>query len=231
MSYTILIAEDDQDIIEILTLYLESADYRVYAASNGTEAIKLFQQHHIDMVVLDIMMPELNGYDVTKAIREQSNVPILILSAKTQDMDKILGLNMGADDYMTKPFNPLEVIARIKSNLRRYYELGASSNQVLSTLTLGQLSLNMEKASLEKNGQPIALTATEFKIIAMLMKSPGHIFTKVQLYEQVSGQDYVSDDNTMMVHISNLRDKIEDDSRNPQYIKTVRGVGYKIEKT
>ncbi|NCB05137.1 MAG: response regulator transcription factor [Clostridia bacterium] len=175
MPFKILVAEDDADIVELLRLYLENEGYRVLSASNGVEALELAERERFDLAVLDIMMPRMNGLELARRLREKSTLPILILSAKNQDSDKILGLNLGADDYMTKPFNPLEILAQ-------------------------------------------------------LMRAPGRIFTKVQLYENINGAYFESDDNTMMVHISKLREKIEDDPRNPRYIKTVRGLGYKIEK-
>lgn len=224
MSATILIAEDDADIRGLLKLYLEGEGYAVTEACNGAEALAKAREHMPDLAILDIMMPELNGYEVTKALRKYSDIPILILSAKGQDNDKILGLNLGADDYMTKPFNPMEAAARVKAQLRRAARAGGD------VLTVRELTLNTATCQLQKNSSQIVLTPTEYKILAQLMRSPGRIFTKVQLYEGVSGEYFESDDNTMMVHISKLREKIEDDSRNPKYIITVRGLGYKIEK-
>lgn len=232
MEYTILVAEDDGDIVELMKLYLENDGYRVLSAPDGMAALELVRRERIDLAVLDIMMPRLNGYELTKAIRAQSNLPIIILSAKNADSDKILGLNLGADDYLTKPFNPLEIIARVKSNLRRFYELnpaGASAPGLGTRLCVGGLELDTAALTLSKNGEPVALTPMEYKILACLMKAPGRIFTKVQLYEAVNGAYFESDENTMMVHISKLRDKVEDDPKNPRYIKTVRGLGYKIE--
>lgn len=231
MPHTILIAEDDQDITTLVKLYLESSGYRVLCAPDGATALDLARTESIDMAVLDIMMPRMNGYELTRELRAISNMPILILSAKNTDNDKILGLELGADDYLTKPFNPLEIIARVKANLRRFYQLNPTS-PVLSgsnVLLLGPLRLDLDAMSLTKNGAPISLTPTEYKILSCLMRAPGRIFTKVQLYEAVSGTYFESDENTMMVHISKLRDKIEDDPRHPCFIKTVRGLGYKIE--
>ena len=192
------------------------------------------RREQIDLAVLDIMMPRMNGYELTKAIRAQSNFPIIILSAKNADSDKILGLNLGADDYLTKPFNPLEIIARVKSNLRRFYELnpaGTTAPGSGTRLSVGGLELDPASFSLTKDGVPVTLTPMEYKIMACLMKAPGRIFTKVQLYEAANGAYFESDENTMMVHISKLRDKVENDPKNPRYIKTVRGLGYKIENT
>lgn len=224
MSASILIAEDDGDIRDLLRLYLESEGYRVLEAENGAKALAIAREDAPDMAILDVMMPELNGYELTRALRKFSDIPILILSAKSQDNDKILGLNLGADDYIAKPFNPVEIIARVKAQLRR----AARDNSTI--LTVRDLSLDTASFQLTKSGQPIILTPMEYKILALLMRSPGRIFTKIQLYEGAVGTYFEGDDNTMMVHISKLREKIEDDPRDPQYIITVRGLGYKIEK-
>lgn len=224
MSASILIAEDDGDIRDLLRLYLESEGYRVLEAADGAAALALARENMPDMAILDVMMPELNGYELTRALRKFSDMPILILSAKSQDNDKILGLNLGADDYITKPFNPVEIVARVKAQLRR------ATRENSTTLTVGELSLDTATFQLTKNGQPIALTPMEYKILALLMRSPGRIFTKIQLYEGAVGNYFEGDDNTMMVHISKLREKIEDDPKDPRYIITVRGLGYKIEK-
>ncbi len=231
MGFNVLIAEDDGDIVNLISLYLENEGYNMFWAKDGVEALTIFNNEKIDIAVVDIMMPKMNGYELTKHIRKTSNIPILILSAAQLDSDKILGLNMGADDYMVKPFNPLELIARINANLRRFYKLGnAVPPADEGKIVLGDLTLDTHMLTLEKNGKPIPLTATEYKILVMLMKSPGRVFTKMQIYEEVNGDYYASDDNTMMVHVSNLRDKIEDDPKNPKYIKTVRGLGYKVER-
>ena len=176
------------------------------------------------MAILDVMMPKLNGYELTRALRKFSDIPILILSAKSQDNDKILGLNLGADDYIAKPFNPVEIVARVKAQLRR------SARENSAMLTVGDLSLDTASFQLTKGGQSVSLTPMEYKILALLMRSPGRIFTKIQLYEGAVGTYFEGDDNTMMVHISKLREKIEDDPKDPRYIITVRGLGYKIEK-
>ena len=231
MGYTVLIAEDDEDIVELLRLYLENEHYRLLIANNGQDALKLVENDHIDLAVIDIMMPLMNGYELTKEIRMVSNMPIIILSAKNLDCDKILGLDIGADDYMTKPFNPLEIIARVKSNIRRYYQLNESQPaETGRRLTVGELELDLDMFTLTRRGEPVSLTPMEYKILATFMKNPGRVMTKVQIYENISGEYFESDDNTMMVHISKLREKIEDDPKQPRYIKTVRGIGYKIEK-
>lgn len=235
MSQQILIAEDDEDIVELLSLYLTGEGFTVFSAGNGLQALERVEVERIDVVILDIMLPVLNGYDLLRKIREKHNFPVIILSAKDLDTDRILGLNLGADAYLTKPFNPLEVVAYVKSALRRYYELGGNAAAEKSavektTLTVGELELDLLKFILRRRGQIVPLTPAELKIVLKLMQSPGRVYTKAQLYACIGGELYESDDNTMMVHISNIRAKIEDDPSNPRYIKTVRGLGYKIEE-
>ena len=224
MGPLILIAEDDADIRSLLRLYLEGEGMRVLEAADGNTALELAREHTPDMAILDVMMPGLNGFELTRALRQYSDLPILILSAKSQDNDKILGLNLGADDYIAKPFNPVEIAARAKAQLRR------TARRSGNVLTVRDLALDTASFQLTKRGEPILLTPMEYKILAMLMRSPGRIFTKIQLYEGAIGTYFEGDDNTMMVHISKLRDKLEDDPRHPQYIITVRGLGYKLEK-
>lgn len=235
MSQQILIAEDDEDIVELLSLYLTGEGFTVFSAGNGLQALERVEVERIDVAILDIMLPVLNGYDLLRKIREKHNFPVIILSAKDLDTDRILGLNLGADAYLTKPFNPLEVVAYVKSALRRYYELGSNAAAEKSavektTLTVGELELDLLKFILRRRGQIVSLTPAELKIVLKLMQSPGRVYTKAQLYACIGGELYESDDNTMMVHISNIRAKIEDDPSNPRYIKTVRGLGYKIEE-
>ena len=224
MKPLILIAEDDADIRALLRLYLEGDGFRVLEAEDGNAALVLAREHAPDMAILDIMMPGMNGFELTRALRKYSEIPILILSAKSQDNDKILGLNLGADDYIAKPFNPVEIVARVKAQLRRAARSGGD------VITVRELTLDTAAFQLTKSGVPIPLTPMEYKILALLMRSPGRIFTKIQLYEGAIGNYFEGDDNTMMVHISKLREKIEDDPRNPRYIITVRGLGYKLEK-
>jgi len=231
MSYKILVAEDDNDIVEILRLYLENEGFELVISRDGEEAYNLFGENDIDVALIDIMMPKLNGYELIKKIRDTSNIPIIVMSAKNMDSDKILGLTLGADDYLTKPFNPLEVVARIKSQLRRFYDLNTSiPDDSNSVITVGELVMDPSNLSVNKNGQEINLTPTEYKILSLMMKTPGKIYTKMQIFENINGDYYESDDNTLMVHISKIREKIEDDPKSPQYLKTVRGLGYKIEK-
>ena len=219
----ILIAEDDADIRGLLKLYLESEGFAVTCADNGPDALKLAETTSPQLAILDIMMPGLNGLELTQKLRERTAMPIMILSARDRDQDKILGLNIGADDYMTKPFNPLEVVARVKALLRRS---GSASDRI----KVGIFELDLSNHTVEKNGHPVQLTPMEYKILARLMKSPGRIYTKVQLYESICGEYFESDYNTIMVHISRIREKIEDDPKIPVHLITVRGVGYKFEE-
>lgn len=231
MSYTILIAEDDPDIIDMLELYM-NREFNIIRAKDGEAALKKLDENKVDLALVDIMMPKIDGYEFIRRARSKYNLPVMILSAKSDATDRILGLNIGADAYVTKPFNPFEVIAYIKALLRRFYELGANKENVKASklLTEGELSLDPENFILKKNGQTILLTASEFKILSKLMHTPGRVYTKAQLYECINGDYIDSDDNVVMVHISNIRSKIEDDPSNPAYIKTIRGLGYKFEK-
>lgn len=232
MGHTILIAEDDIDIVNILKIFLESSGYRVVTADNGEDALNIVNSDTIDLAVLDIMMPKMDGFSLTKKIRETKTIPIIILTAKIEDTDSILGLNLGADDYITKPFNPLVIVARVSAQLRRYYNLGGStaSSASCDVLRLGDLELDTATLTLKKQGEEVMLTPNEFKLLSFMMKSPGRVYTKAQLCEAVNGEFFDNYENAIMVHISHLRDKIEDDSKNPRYIKNVRGLGYKIEK-
>lgn len=231
MAYKVLIAEDDDDIVEILRLYLENEGFELIICRDGEEAFAEFEKKNVDVALFDIMMPKMNGYELIKKVRDTSNIPIIVMSAKNMDSDKILGLTLGADDYLTKPFNPLEVVARIKSQLRRFYDLNSNApDESNSIISVGELELDPSNLSVYKNGETINLTPTEFKILSLMMKTPGKIYTKMQIFENINGDYYESDDNTLMVHISKIRDKIEADPKNPQYLKTVRGLGYRIEK-
>lgn len=215
-NYTILIAEDDKDIVELLKLYLEKNGYRVLTAGDGEEALRLIESEDVDFGIFDIMMPKMDGISLIKEVRKKKNFPIMVLSAKNQDVDKIMGLDVGADDYMTKPFNPMEVVARVRAGLRRFYNLNDDTKESDNTVVrVGEFVLDPVSISITKNGENILLTPMEFKILALLMKSPGRVFTKNQIFEFINGQYIESDDNTLMVHISKLREKIEDDPKNP----------------
>jgi DNA-binding response OmpR family regulator len=229
MNSKILIAEDDEDIIGLLKLYLEKDGYELVLAKDGEEAFQKILENKISLAILDIMMPKMNGYELTKKIREITQIPILILSAKNQDSEKILGLDLGADDYLTKPFNPLEVLARVRSLLRRSYEFTVQLKED-NNITIGEFTIDDSAKVIKKNGVEIQFTPTEYKILSLLMKKPGRVYTKAQIYEYINGEYYESDDNSLMVHIYRIREKIEVDSKNPIYIKTIRGLGYKFEK-
>lgn len=226
MKKTILIVEDENDIVELLKLYLESENYKVLTSSNGLECLEMLKTNSVDMIIADIMMPKMNGYELIKEIRNKDlKIPIIIISAKNMDNDKIVGLNIGADAYITKPFNPLEVIAQVKALFRRC-EIDLPKEKYI--LKYDNLELNIDEFVLKKNNIPINLTTTELKILIKLMKTPNRIYTKAQLYECINGEVFDNSDNAMMVHISNIRSKIEDDSSNPKYIKTIKGLGYKF---
>lgn len=229
--YTILIADDEAEIVELLQLYLEK-DYHILQAQNGMEALKVMQNNKIDLAILDIMMPGMDGLQLLKRIREHEHFPVLFLSAKSQHHDKILGLELGADDYISKPFNPLEIVARAGALLRRVHQFdakAAAEEKPKDQIVLGRLTLDRSSCQVEVDGEPVALTSTEYKILELLMQQPGRVFTRKKIYETVWEDFYVYEDNSIMVHISNIREKIERDSKRPEYLKTIRGLGYKIE--
>lgn len=230
MAYQILIADDEKEIRELLRLYLENEKYQVIEAKDGKEAFELLHQNKIDLCVLDIMMPKMDGYHLLRELRKESNIPVIILSAKDADSEKILGLNLGADDYIAKPFNPLEAVARINSNIRRFYTLGngETENQAVSLLKVKDLTLDKDGCVLKKDGKQIELTSVEFRIMELFMEHPGKVFTKQQIYEYGWGEEYIIADNNIMVCISKLRAKLDEDPS--AYIKTIRGLGYRLEK-
>ncbi len=215
----ILIAEDDKDIVELLALYLESSNYNVFKSYNGVDALDVFNNNAIDLILADVMMEKMDGYELVKEIRKISDVPVIFVSAKNEDNDRILGLNLGADAYITKPFNPLEVLAYINALFRR---LSSNNKNIL----IGDIKLDLETYQVYKKDKLLNLTTAEIKILALLMKNPGKVFTKYQLYENINN-NLGDDDNTIMVHISNLRSKLDD--KDSKYIVTVRGLGYKFE--
>ena len=227
MEYTILVADDEKEIRELLRLYLENSGYRVIEAGDGQQALDILQHTHIDLCLLDIMMPKLDGYHVLQELRKESNIPVVILSAKDTDTEKILGLNLGADDYMAKPFNPLEAVARVNSNIRRFYSLGTGT-QMKEKIQVKDLILDLDACELKKGDAYIDLTSIEYKIMELFMKHPGKVFTKQQIYEYGWGENFVVADNNIMVCISKLRDKLDEDPS--AYIKTIRGLGYRLEK-
>ena len=227
MNYKILVADDEAEIRSLLKLYLENEGYSVVEAVDGLEAMEKLKSDKPDLCVLDIMMPGMDGYQVLRKLREDSNIPVIIFSAKDADSEKILGLNLGADDYIAKPFNALEAVARINSNIRRFYKLG-SSEVKLPTVKVRNLELDQESCTLKKDGEPIELTSIEYKIMELFINHPGKVFTKQQIYEYGWGEDYFIADNNIMVCISKLRSKLSEDPA--EYIKTMRGLGYRLEK-
>jgi DNA-binding response OmpR family regulator len=223
----ILVAEDETDILELLELHIAKEGYHVFKAENGVEAIKIINTEKIDLALLDVMMPIVDGYRVLKEIRAKSTIPVIFITAKDEDADKVLGLGLGADDYIVKPFNPVEVTARIKAQLRRYLKYSAPKEES-NILVIGDITLDSDKFLVTKSGVPVELNAKEFGLLEVLMRSNGKIYTKKQLYELIWGDMYCNDENTVMVHISRLRDKLQDNKA--ELIKTVRGIGYKMEQ-
>jgi DNA-binding response OmpR family regulator len=229
LSLNILVADDEREIVELIELYLSKENYNIIKANDGMEAYNKFGEEKLDLAILDIMMPLLDGFQLVKRIREKYNTPVIILSAKSEDMDKILGLGLGADDYMTKPFNPLELTARVQAQLRRYHKLGPSAElKEKSVIEIGDIVLDVDGMTASKGDKQLELTSKEFKILYLLMKNQGKVYTKRQIFEYVWEDNYYNDDNVVMVHLSNLRDKIEDNPKAPKYIKTIRGLGYKF---
>ena len=223
--YQILIADDEPEIRTLLRLYLENENYQIIEAENGKQALELLKKEHVDLCLLDIMMPEMDGYHVLQELRKTSNIPVMILSAKDADSEKILGLNLGADDYLAKPFNPLEAVARVNSNIRRFYSLGTKVVQE-GNLAVRDLVLNQDACTLKKGDKIIQLTSVEYRIMELLMKHPGKVFTKQQIYEHGWGEDYIVADNNIMVCITNLLAKLHDNpSPNKQ---TIRGIPNRI---
>ena len=229
--YQILICDDDQDIVSALDIYLTSEGYRTLKAYDGLEALRMVDEHQVDLVLLDVMMPNLDGIRTTAKLRERSNVPIILLTAKSEDADKILGLNIGADDYVTKPFNPIEVMARVKSQLRRYTTLGGQSRaEGTQLLVNGGIAMDDGAKSVTVDGESVSLTPLEYNILRLLLSHPGQVFSTGQIYEQVWNDPSLGSENTVAVHIRHLREKIEIDPANPRYLKVVWGLGYKMER-
>ncbi|WP_034451456.1 response regulator transcription factor [Butyrivibrio sp. AE2032] len=226
MQYKVLIADDEKEIRNLLRLYLENDGFMVEDVGSGEAVAGAIEDFKPDIVLLDVMMPGKDGIHVLKDIRQVSNIPVMIISARTADAERILGLNVGADDYICKPFNPLEVVARVKSALRRFYALGGGDEHT-ENITCGDLVLDIEKCLLLKDGKPLDLTSVEYKIMELLMKHPGKVYTKQQIYEYAWGEDFFVADNNIMVAISKLRTKLDEDPS--KYIKTLRGLGYRLE--
>ena len=230
MKYKILAADDETELLDALELYTEREGMELIMADNGISAMELFRQEKPHLVLLDIMMPGLDGFSVLKRIRSESKIPAIMITARGEDYDKILGLELGADDYITKPYNPMEVIARIKAQLRRNYDYREGSFSEKEELKCFDLVLNRAEGTIRKKEKLIELTKTEFLILELLMQNQGRIFTKQQIFGYAWDGDYIADDNTIMVHISNIRGKIEDTPKSPKVLKTIKGLGYKIEK-
>ena len=228
---TILVVDDDHDIVNAISRLLEMEGFKTVKAYDGFEALDCLMQNEIQLILIDIMMPKLDGLSAMMRIREKKNIPIIVLSAKSEDSDKILGLSMGADDYITKPYNPMELLARVQSNLRRYLTLGAIDGmQKSSIIRIGGLVLDIDGKQLSADGIPVKLTATEYKITELLMSNAGRIFSAEEIYSRVWNEDSYSIENTVMVHIRHIREKIEINPSEPRYLKVVWGIGYKMEK-
>ena len=229
--FHILVCDDDKEIVEAIEIYLSQEGYDVLKAYDGIEAMKILEEKEVNLLIIDVMMPRLDGIRATLKIREKNSLPIIILSAKSEDSDKILGINIGADDYLTKPFNPLELVARVKSQLRRYTQLGSKvTEQQEEIYVTGGLMINDERKEVMVDGELVKLTPIEYNILLLLMKNQGRVFSIHQIYEAIWNEEAIGADNTVAVHIRHIREKIEINPKEPRYLKVVWGVGYKIEK-
>lgn len=229
--YNILVCDDDKEIVEAIEIYLTQEGYNILKAYDGTEALEILEREEVHLLLLDVMMPKLDGIRATLKIREKNSIPIIILSAKSEDADKILGLNVGADDYVTKPFSPLELVARVKSQLRRYTQLGGTVRGKKDKIyVVGGLQINDDLKEVTVDGEPVRLTPIEYNILLLLMKNQGRVFSINQIYESIWNEEAIGADNTVAVHIRHIRGKIEINPKEPRYLKVVWGVGYKIEK-
>lgn len=224
----ILVCDDDREIVQAIEVYLKNEGYEVFRAYDGREALAVLEQQELHLIIMDIMMPKLDGLQALMKLRADKNVPVILLSAKSEDTDKIMGLNLGADDYITKPFQPLELLARVRSQLRRYTELGSISARP-SLLRIGGLVIDDESHEVTVDGEPVKLTPMEYGILRLLAESPGRVFSIDQIYEQVWNEPSYRSENTVAVHIRRIREKIEIDPKDPRYLKVVWGVGYKID--
>lgn len=229
--FNILVCDDDKEIVDAIDIYLSQEGYHILKAYDGLQAIEIMKKEEVHLILLDSMMPNLDGIRATRKIRETSSVPIIMLSAKSEDVDKILGLNIGADDYITKPFNPLELIARVKSQLRRYTQLGnLATEEKEAVYVCGGLVVNDDLKTVTVDGEPVKLTPIEYNILVLLIKNQGKVFSIEQIYENIWNEEAIGADNTVAVHIRHIREKIEINPREPRYLKVVWGIGYKIEK-
>ncbi|HBF0310443.1 TPA: response regulator transcription factor [Clostridioides difficile] len=228
--YNILVVDDDKEIVDSIEIYLKSEGFKIYKAYDGMKALEIITENDIHLILMDIMMPKLDGIKATVKIREERNIPIILISAKSEDTDKIIGLNIGADDYITKPFNLLELIARVKSNLRRYVTLGNYEDTCKEILKSGALELNTLAKEVKIDGENIKMTPIEYKIIELLLENKGRVFSIDEIYEKVWNEESFNSENTVAVHIRRIREKIEINPKEPRFLKVVWGVGYKIEK-
>lgn len=226
----ILVCDDDKEIVDAIEIYLSQDGYHIFKAYDGEQAINMLKKEDIHLLIMDIMMPKLDGIRATLKIREYSSIPIIMLSAKSEDTDKILGLNIGADDYITKPFNPLELAARVKSNLRRYTSLGSLNAENKAVYQVGGLVINDDTKQVTVDDEPVKMTPIEYNILLLLVKNQGRVFSIDQIYESIWNEDAIGADNTVAVHIRHIREKIEINPKEPRYLKVVWGVGYKIDK-
>lgn len=227
---TILVCDDDREIVEAIDIYLSQEGYNILKAYDGMEALEVLKNNEVHLLVIDVMMPKLDGLRATLKIRQESSIPIIILSAKSEDADKILGLNVGADDYVTKPFNPLELTARVKSQLRRYTKLGNKASVNENLYQTGGLVINDDLKEVTVDGESVKLTPIEYNILLLLVKNQGKVFSINQIYENIWNEEAIGADNTVAVHIRHIREKIEVNPKDPRYLKVVWGVGYKVEK-
>ena len=225
----ILVCDDQPEIVDAIEIYLKNEGYQIFKANDGLEAIEKLEQNQIHLIIMDVMMPRMDGIRATLKIRESKNIPVIMLSAKSEDTDKIMGLNIGADDYVTKPFNPLELIARVKSQLRRYTKLG-SAQSTENVFQTGGLTVDDERKEVTVDGEAVRMTPVEYKILLLLIKNAGRVYSIDQIYEQVWNEPAYSPENTVAVHIRRIREKIEINPKEPKYLKVVWGIGYKIEK-
>lgn len=227
---TILVCDDDREIVDAIEIYLTQEGFDVLKAYDGVQAVEMLEKHDVQLLIIDVMMPRLDGIRATLKIREDNSLPIIILSAKSEDADKILGLNVGADDYVTKPFNPLELVARVKSQLRRYTKLGTAASEQQNIFQTGGLIINDDRKEVTVDGEPVKLTPIEYNILLLLVKNQGKVFSINQIYESIWNEDAIGADNTVAVHIRHIREKIEINAKEPRYLKVVWGIGYKVEK-
>lgn len=225
---TVLLVDDEKEILQLLSIYFGNEGYRLLTANDGEQALEIVERENVDLVVLDVMMPVMDGIQACIKIRESHNMPVIMLSAKGQDMDKITGLSIGADDYVAKPFNPLEVLARAKSQLRRYNRLGAKKTKSEHEIAADELTIDTNSHTVTLAGEPVHLTPREFAILELLARHPGQVLSTEQIYGKVWNEPFMESANTVMVHVRKIREKIERDAKNPRYIQTVWGVGYKF---